>query len=59
VTPKKERPRVAALSETTFAVQDTAGGGRHQPYRCTVNMYLLCMCWRRVGTVKTGRDRAD
>jgi hypothetical protein len=24
-----------------------------RPYSCTINMYLICMCWlRRVGTVK-------
>jgi len=29
-----------------------------RPHRCTINMYLICMCWlRRVGIAKTGRER--
>ena len=44
-------------SKTTLAVQNPTGGDRHQTPRCTIKMYLICMCWlRRVGTAQTGRD---
>jgi hypothetical protein len=36
----------------------TAGTGRQQSYRCTINMYLIRMSWLRgAGTAKTGRDQ--
>ena len=39
-----------------FVVQNPAGS--RPGHRCTINMYLICMCWLRGGgTAKTGRDR--
>jgi hypothetical protein len=43
--------RIAAspdvLSETAIAVQNPAVSAGIRPYRCTINMYLICMCWLR------------
>jgi hypothetical protein len=37
---------VRGWSEGLHAVKAT-GGESIRPYRCTINMYLICMCWLR------------